>query len=143
MNSSSQFRVLAFFNLNLTSLAPIGNYPPHILHTVHPLIAIPFPVFTMRLPTRFPSKLVPTLRAQSRSLATTPHHFQPTALHRAQREADLKAHPESALTQEKLPDQEHNRHWTEENATLSEADVSCYLTSASLCSRWEVVFEAM
>ncbi|OAG44068.1 hypothetical protein AYO21_01525 [Fonsecaea monophora] len=48
----------------------------------------------------------------------------PTALARAERASDLKAHPESALTQEKLPDKKGNRHWSEENATLSEADVS-------------------
>ncbi|KIW28568.1 uncharacterized protein PV07_08222 [Cladophialophora immunda] len=47
----------------------------------------------------------------------------PTALHRAEKAADIKAHPESAATQEKLPDQKGNRHWTEENATVSEADV--------------------
>ncbi|KAH0835301.1 hypothetical protein FOPE_04125 [Fonsecaea pedrosoi] len=47
----------------------------------------------------------------------------PTALARAERASDLKAHPESALTQEKLPDKKGNRHWSEENATLSEADI--------------------
>ncbi|EXJ67068.1 uncharacterized protein A1O5_09714 [Cladophialophora psammophila CBS 110553] len=46
----------------------------------------------------------------------------PTALHRAEKASDLKAHPESAFTQEKLPDKAGNRHWTEENATPSEAD---------------------
>ncbi|KIW89009.1 uncharacterized protein Z519_10494 [Cladophialophora bantiana CBS 173.52] len=47
----------------------------------------------------------------------------PTALHRAEKASDIKAHPESALTQEKLPDKPGNRHWTEENATPSEADI--------------------
>ncbi|KIY02571.1 uncharacterized protein Z520_01036 [Fonsecaea multimorphosa CBS 102226] len=47
----------------------------------------------------------------------------PTALHRAEKASDLKAHPEAAATQEKLPDKKGNRHWTEENATLSEEDI--------------------
>ena len=54
---------------------------------------------------------------------STPMLGYPTALHRAERAADLKAHPESGVSQEKLPDIKHNHHWTEENATASEADV--------------------
>ncbi|ETI29497.1 hypothetical protein G647_01950, partial [Cladophialophora carrionii CBS 160.54] len=61
--------------------------------------------------------------AVSRCFTSSSRAFQPTAIHRAQRAADIKAHPESSVTQEKLPDKDHNRHWTEENATLSEADV--------------------
>lgn len=60
----------------------------------------------------------------TRTYTTTPFRLYPTALHRAERAADLKAHPESALTQEKVPDRKHNHHWSEENATESEADVS-------------------
>jgi len=47
----------------------------------------------------------------------------PTAIARAEREADLKKHPEAAVTQEKADDRNHNRHWSEEKATPSEADV--------------------
>ncbi|EXJ79479.1 hypothetical protein A1O1_08743, partial [Capronia coronata CBS 617.96] len=59
----------------------------------------------------------------TRQYASTPRLFQPTALHRAEAAADLKAHPESQLTQEKLPDKEHSHHWDDANATPSEADV--------------------
>ncbi len=48
----------------------------------------------------------------------------PTAIARAERAADLKKHPEAAVTQEKAEDRNHNRHWSEEKATPSEADVS-------------------
>jgi hypothetical protein len=50
--------------------------------------------------------------------------FQPTALHRATEASDLEKHPESGVTQEKQADVKHNHHWTEANATTSEADVS-------------------
>jgi len=75
---------------------------------------------------RLPSSLIARPRLPSvgaRNFTTSLKSLQPTALHRAQREADLKAHPESSLTQEKLPDKGHNRHWSEEKATASEADI--------------------
>lgn len=50
--------------------------------------------------------------------------LRPTALHRATEASDLAKHPESGTTQEKKPDVKHNRHWTEANSTISEADVS-------------------
>jgi hypothetical protein len=83
----------------------------------------------MRLPNRFIPKVRvrPSPSTAVRCFASSSRSFQPTALHRAQKAADVKAHPESTLTQEKLPDKEHNRHWSEENATPSEADVS-YIT---------------
>ncbi|KIW21624.1 hypothetical protein PV08_02204 [Exophiala spinifera] len=59
----------------------------------------------------------------SRSLSTTAIRAMPTAIARAEREADLKKHPESALTQEKSPDRPGNRHWTAEKATDSEQDI--------------------
>jgi len=58
-----------------------------------------------------------------RSLHTTTRLFYPTALHRAEQAADLKKNPESATTQQKLEDVKHNHHWSEKNATQSEADV--------------------
>jgi hypothetical protein len=64
------------------------------------------------------------IQAQARQYTCTPIRSYPTAIARAERAADLKKHPESALTQEKLDDKKGNRHWSEENATLSEADVS-------------------
>jgi len=48
----------------------------------------------------------------------------PTAIHRAERAADLKKHPESAVSQEPVGDRKHNHHWTEANATISEADIN-------------------
>ncbi|KAJ9634445.1 uncharacterized protein PV06_10576 [Exophiala oligosperma] len=59
----------------------------------------------------------------SRSLSTTAVRARPTAIARAEKEADLKKHPESALTQEKSSDRPGNRHWTAENATVSEQDI--------------------
>ena len=50
--------------------------------------------------------------------------FQPTALHRATEASDLERYPGSGVTQEKQADVKHNHHWTETNATTSEADVS-------------------
>lgn len=76
-----------------------------------------------------PRYLVPRMRASvvpsfnRRLYNSTSVLSHPTALHRAERAADLKAHPESATSQEKLADVKHNHHWTEENATQSEADV--------------------
>jgi hypothetical protein len=64
------------------------------------------------------------IQAQARLYTCSPIRSYPTAIARAERAADLKKHPESALTQEKLDDKKGNRHWSEENATLSEADVS-------------------
>jgi len=49
--------------------------------------------------------------------------LQPTALHRAMEADDLDKHPENGVTQEKRADVKHNHHWTEANATTSEADV--------------------
>lgn len=49
--------------------------------------------------------------------------FRPTAIHRATEASDLAKHPECGVTQEKQADTKHNHHWTEENATASEADV--------------------
>ncbi|EXJ59664.1 hypothetical protein A1O7_03810, partial [Cladophialophora yegresii CBS 114405] len=77
----------------------------------------------MRLPNIFIPKARPLPSTTVRCFTSSSRAFQPTALHRAQRAADIKAHPESSLTQEKLPDKTYNRHWTEENATPSEADV--------------------
>ncbi|KAK5059684.1 hypothetical protein LTR84_009567 [Exophiala bonariae] len=80
----------------------------------------------MRLP-RFTTSLrpTPTLNSQIQIRQYTPTLTQryPTAIARAERAADLKKHPEAALTQQKLADAKGNRHWTEENATLSEADI--------------------
>ncbi|KAL2410307.1 hypothetical protein ABEF95_002787 [Exophiala dermatitidis] len=59
----------------------------------------------------------------TRSYSSTARMFQPTAIHRAEAEADRKAHPESQATQEKLPDRKGSHHWDESNATPSEADV--------------------
>ncbi len=53
--------------------------------------------------------------------------LQPTALHRAMEASDLEKHPECGVTQEKQADVKHNNHWTEANATTSEADVSSTL----------------
>lgn len=66
-------------------------------------------------------------------MRTTSRLFYPTALHRAQQEADVKKNPESAITQEKLEDVKPNHHWTEKNATESEADVRSFPHSAHLC----------
>lgn len=87
-----------------------------------------------------PRYLVPRMRASvvpsflhRRLYNSTSVLSHPTALHRAERAADLKTHPESAISQEKLADVKHNHHWTEENATQSEADVrraylrDCYI----------------
>jgi len=63
---------------------------------------------------------------QARQYTGTTIRGYPTAIARAERAADLKKHPESALTQQKLDDKKGNRHWTEDNATLSEADVSSF-----------------
>lgn len=68
-----------------------------------------------------PARLVIT---QARQYTGSAIRGYPTAIARAERAADLKKHPESALTQQKLDDKKGNRHWSEENATLSEADVS-------------------
>ncbi|OAP58936.1 hypothetical protein AYL99_06233 [Fonsecaea erecta] len=65
---------------------------------------------------------VPRLTSRNYYTPTRPARF-PTALARAERASDLKAHPEAAVTQEKLPDKKGNRHWTEDNATVSEADI--------------------
>merc|ERR1712000_99350 len=59
----------------------------------------------------------------SRYLSTTAVRARPTAISRAEKAADLKTHPESAMTQQKLPDRLGNRHWSEENATESEKDI--------------------
>ena len=71
-----------------------------------------------------------TRRIQYVSVASLRHYtpnatlFQPTALHRAIEASDLEKHPESGVTQEKQADVKHNHHWTEANATTSEAEVS-------------------
>ena len=62
--------------------------------------------------------------ARIRYYHASPIFFRPTAIHRAGEAADLKRHPESGVTQEKRKDVKHDHHWTEENATASEADVS-------------------
>ncbi|KIX06899.1 uncharacterized protein Z518_04875 [Rhinocladiella mackenziei CBS 650.93] len=67
------------------------------------------------------TRLVPI--AAIRRYTASPIAFQPTAIHRAESAADLKKHPESGFTQEKLPDRKHSHHWSEENATISEADI--------------------
>lgn len=59
-----------------------------------------------------------------RYYSASPISFQPTAIARAEKASDLKKYPHSALTQEKSDDRKGNRHWTEENATESEKDVS-------------------
>lgn len=91
------------------------------------------PPSAMRLSTTLIAK--PRLLPRSpaiRTFTTSPRVSLPTALHRAQRASDLKAHPESATTQEKLPDKVHNRHWSEEKATQSEADVSKNPTTTTM-----------
>lgn len=76
----------------------------------------------------------PIIQAQARQYTCTPFRSYPTAIARAERAADLKKHPEAALTQQKLDDKKGNRHWSEENATLSEADVSLpLLLPSELC----------
>ena len=76
------------------------------------------------------SSLRATRRIQYVSVASLRHYHanatlsQPTALHRAIEASDLAKHPESAITQEKQADVKHNHHWTEANATTSEANVS-------------------
>ncbi|KEF55755.1 uncharacterized protein A1O9_08506, partial [Exophiala aquamarina CBS 119918] len=74
-----------------------------------------------------PARLLTTkssqAQAQARQYTCSAIRGYPTAIARAERAADLKKHPESALTQQKLEDKKGNRHWSEENATLSEADV--------------------
>ncbi|EXJ83967.1 hypothetical protein A1O3_04634 [Capronia epimyces CBS 606.96] len=67
------------------------------------------------------------LSVATRHYTSTSRLLQPTALHRAEVAADLKAHPESQLTQEKLPDKKHSHHWEEANATESEADIKADL----------------
>ncbi|KAK5200411.1 hypothetical protein LTR99_009210 [Exophiala xenobiotica] len=59
----------------------------------------------------------------SRCLSSTAVRARPTAISRAEKAADLKTYPESAITQQKLPDGLGNRHWSEENATESEKDI--------------------
>ncbi|ETN39093.1 uncharacterized protein HMPREF1541_05315 [Cyphellophora europaea CBS 101466] len=59
-----------------------------------------------------------------RLYSATAQRSLPTALARAGRAADLRSHPESGFTQEKLPDVKGMHHWDEGHATESEADVS-------------------
>lgn len=77
-----------------------------------------------RLSTNLRTTATLNYQIQVRQYTPTLTQRYPTAIARAERAADLKKHPEAALTQEKLADVKGNRHWTEENATLSEADVS-------------------
>ncbi|KAI1620179.1 hypothetical protein EDD37DRAFT_188702 [Exophiala viscosa] len=58
-----------------------------------------------------------------RQYSSSPIHFFPTALARAERASDLKKYPQSAVSQEKSEDRKGNRHWTEEHATESERDL--------------------
>ncbi|KAK5024608.1 hypothetical protein LTS07_008454 [Exophiala sideris] len=58
-----------------------------------------------------------------RQYSVSPISFLPTALARAEREADLKKYPQSGVTQEKSEDRKGNRHWTQEHATESERDL--------------------
>lgn len=69
-------------------------------------------------------RLARSRAAPIRHYSRTATCFYPTAIHRAEKAADLKKHPESAATQEQLEDRKHNHHWSEKNATISEADVS-------------------
>jgi len=71
-----------------------------------------------------------TVRTATTVVARRPRFYHassagrlPTAMARAERAADLKAHPEAAVAQEKVEDRPHNRHWSEDKATVSEADI--------------------